>query len=77
MIKPEGTDLLRWADSLIIDFPGDQIPVLLDESNWARWGNDLIQEPSFFTHNAPGTTAFTNWRDWAEAVYSVMASQNA
>ena len=76
MINPQDTDLLRWADALIIDFPEDQIPVLLDENSWKSWGNEVIQSPNFFINNAPGTTAFKDWRDWARAVYSVMSPQN-
>lgn len=75
MMLPEFTTLPRWAASLVIDFPEDQIPALDDESAWKRWGNVLVQETSFLVNNAPGTDGFKNWKDWAAAVYSVMTDQ--
>lgn len=74
MMVPKYTTLQDWADSLVIDFPGDNIPILKEEGDWKTWGNTLIQETSFSDNGAPGTATFEDWTSWAEAVFYVMAN---
>jgi hypothetical protein len=72
MVLPEFINIYDWASSLIIDFPNDNIPLLLDESNWKAWGNLLIQEERFINNNAPSTDTYEDWNRWAFDVYFVM-----
>jgi hypothetical protein len=71
---PSRADFKTWCSSLIIDFPNDNIPLFVDENEWQRFGNLLIQETSFANNAAPSTKAYTNWRDWAMCVYKVMSN---
>jgi hypothetical protein len=73
MMIPTRSDLKTWASSLIVDFPQDNIPIFTDESDWKRWGNLLIQEPSFARNAAPPTTGYSGSLDWAMAVFKVMS----
>lgn len=74
MMIPTEATLPNWAASLIIDFPSDNIPTLVDEESWKLWGNTLVQENSFASNNAPGTNGYRDWRVWATDVYSVMSN---
>ena len=74
MILPIGITLKLWADSLVIDFPDDNIPFLLDESGWKNWGNFLVQENTFLDNGAPGTQAYSDWQTWAKDVFKSMAN---
>jgi hypothetical protein len=74
MMMPTNTDLRTWASSLVIDFPNDNIPFYPGDSDWKTWGNFLIQENSFLANQAPGTSHFSDWKDWALAVYRQMAN---
>lgn len=77
MILPIETTLRNWADSLFIDFPNDDIPILITEDNWKEWGNQLIQADSFFDNNAPSTDVYNDWQQWANHVFYVMNNSNA
>lgn len=72
MMQPIYTDLKKWAASLIIDFPLDFVPVLMNEDDWKIWGNSLAQCNSFATNGAPGTGEYDDWQKYAEAVYYTM-----
>jgi len=74
MVQPIGIDLLTWAGTLFVDFPNDDIPVLIEESEWKSWGDDLIDCNSFALNDAPPTFRYEDWRIWAWEVYSTMAN---
>lgn len=71
MILPYFISLIDWANSLLIDFPADNLPILYND-DWKSWGNEIIFAPSFERLNAPGTEFYEDWRDWAMALYSAM-----
>lgn len=77
MILPQGINLRAWANSLFVDFPNDNIPILLQEEDWKEWGNQLIQAESFFSNNAPTTETYNDWQPWANHVFYVMNNSNA
>jgi hypothetical protein len=72
MILPDYISLRDWANSLLIDFPADNLPILYNEEEWKDWGNEVVFSPSFEKLNSPGTAIYENWRDWAVAVYNSM-----
>jgi hypothetical protein len=74
MVIPLDIPLQKWADSLVIDFPNDNIPLLYNESNWRTWGNFLVEENSFLSNYAPSTKSFRDWKQWAMAVFLTMAN---
>ncbi len=73
MIQPIRIDLNKWASSLVVDFPNDNIPILKND-DWKTWGNDLIQENSFYVNSAPSTFGYPDWNSWAKAVFYTMAN---
>lgn len=74
MMIPNFVSLKNWSHSLIIDFPSDNIPVLMDEENWKTWGNHLIQENSFSKNGAPSTKNYPDWKSWAKDIFKVMVN---
>lgn len=73
MMQPINTTVEFWADSLVIDFPYDNVPKLMDERNWREWGDSLVQENTFSDNGAPPTKTFTKWEEWATAVYNALS----
>lgn len=76
MIQPNMINFMDWAASLIIDFPEDDIPVLLNENDWKEWGNFLIQEESFAQNNVPAPQTYTDKWDWARDLYYVVGQND-
>lgn len=74
MMIPAQTTLKYWAESLVIDFPNDNIPYLEDEKDWKDWGNSLALEDSFARNDIPPTNNFNHWKSWAERVYDKMSN---
>lgn len=75
MIQPRGIDLKRWADSLVVDFPTQSIPMLgSGENDWKDWGNDVVSEDIFSQAGAPDTSSYNDWESWANAVFQTMAN---
>ena len=72
MIIPEGVDIQYWAESLFVDFPSDDIPVLFDKTAWKDWGNNLVQCTSFAQNDAPPTNFYDDWNTWAWDVFYTM-----
>jgi len=76
MMIPLGCSIETWASSLFIDFPSDNIPILLNPDQWQEWGDQLLQEDTFANANCPGTASFKDWQAWAQSVYyTVMDNQ--
>ncbi len=74
MIIPDQIELMDWSASLVIDFPNDNIPILMKDEDWRVWGNELVLATSFANNNAPGPNIYTDWKQWATALYFVMAN---
>lgn len=72
MVQPNISDIIFWADTLFVDFPTDDIPVLVDPAQWKQWGASLVQCDSFTLNDAPSTYTYDNWQTWAWDVYLVM-----
>ena len=47
MINPSLVGLKEWADSLIVDYPDQNVPILLFEMDWQRWALELIKSSIF------------------------------
>ena len=72
MMIPTGVDAKTWFDSLVIDFPDDNIPILTDEKDWKAKGNVLAQEISFSIQGVPSTFGFNEFEPWAVEVFNTM-----
>lgn len=73
MIIPEFINFIDWANSLIIDFPSENIPLISDENDWKSWGDFISSLDTFSKQNAPGTAAYQDKWTWAKDLYYVMA----
>lgn len=65
MVNPAGMTLEDWAAQLLVDFPDDGIPQLIDPARWRDWGALVISCPSFAA-DAPNQYQYDDWRDWAQ-----------
>lgn len=74
MMIPLGVSLKNWAASLIVDFPKDNVPALINDSHWQQWGDLLIQEDSFAINGAPGTLGYSDWKSWAQDFFYSMCN---
>ena len=74
MMLPEATTVTLWANSLIIDFPYDNIPLLINESLWKQWGDELILCQSFISNDVPSPIHYDDWQSWADDVYFLMCN---
>ena len=72
MMLPKENSVLKWAASLIVDFPLDNVPILRSEAEWKPWGNLLIQETSFAILDAPDPELFDSPVEWMQEVCKVM-----
>ena len=72
MMIPEFSNISNWANSIIIDFPNDDIPLLYNEDDWKAWGNSLVQSTTFAQNNAPSTQRYDDWQTWAKDLYYCM-----
>lgn len=72
MIPPTNISLLDWAAQLQIDFSGDDVPLLFNESEWVEWSQRLVACQSFVNNNVPDGNSYSNWHDWAQRVYDLM-----
>jgi hypothetical protein len=68
-MQPINTTLQEWAQSLIVDFPYDNVPILLEDTEWKEWGNFLGAELTFADNAIPPTDTYTTWDTWANDVY--------
>lgn len=69
MMQPINTTLQEWAQSLIVDFPYDNVPILLEDAEWKEWGNFLGTELTFADNTIPQTDTYDTWDIWANDVY--------
>lgn len=74
MVIPINISLERWAASLIVDFPEENIPFLYNNQEWKRWGDTLVLNESFASNGAPSPHLYDDWRIWAQEVFKTMAN---
>jgi len=78
MIIPKNVSLHDWANSLAIDFPYADVPVLSHHDNdWVRWGNTLVLSPTFQNAGAVSPASLLptqrkDWKGWAMMLYLTM-----
>lgn len=77
MIQPNNVSLTVWAQSLVIDFPTSNVPLLRNEADWKSWGNLMIQDEPFASEGIPSTELFTDAKEWANKFYLAMANYAA
>jgi len=75
MIMPsKDMPLSVFANSMVIDFPLDNIVTSVTDDDWKSWGSILIQEASFANNGAPSPYGFETRFEWEQALFNSMAS---
>lgn len=81
MIFPAYISIKDWTASLLVDYPNERIPRLVDEDKWAEFGAKLAGIGIFSRANIPNPLkkvsglekdSFESWQQWAKAVYLIM-----
>lgn len=55
----------QWADTLILEYPDANIPILSSENDWKDWVDMLRLTGSFVDSVIPFTGGFPDFRNWA------------
>lgn len=71
MMLPILTDEQTWFDSLIVDFPRQNIPYLVG-MDWKTCGNSIVELSLFKKNHAPGTEGYEDWSTWAQDFFNTM-----
>jgi hypothetical protein len=72
MMIPYMVDEQTWFDSLIVDFPKQNMPSF-SGMDWRICGDSIVELPFFKKNHAPGTQDFSDWKSWAEAFYNTVS----
>jgi hypothetical protein len=72
--KEDLVDFDYWANSLVIDFPTDNITIFSHNGSWKNWADQLVQENSFSSQGAPTSDLFSDRWEWAMALFKTMAN---
>lgn len=57
---------------LPVDFPEGSFPVLVDETQWRDWADQVVYTPPFLALNAPGSIGYNTSQDWLQAFLGVL-----
>lgn len=74
MMIPLNTTFKTWTESLIVDFPDDNIPLLRSEKEWKQWGDMLVQENTFSQNGCSDTRDHDDKWEWAMGIFKSMAN---
>lgn len=83
MVIPKFISLIDWADNLFIDYPKENLPILLFEDNWEEWGEILVGTGQFLeracpsplvTADAEKKRVYDDWIQWADQIYMIMST---
>lgn len=74
MTLPINIDFTSWANSLVVDFPKENIPLYREDDDWRLFGNVIAELTSFANNGTPGTENFEEPMAWAMAVFKQMAN---
>lgn len=84
IVYPEYISLKDWAANLVIDYPGEYLPVLANEDKWQEWGASVVSSGIFAKLEVPSpysisqgrkTDAFPNWQEWAKVMYRILIDE--
>ncbi len=66
-INPIGMPIKLWCDFMVPELRQfGQVPILQNEADWQRWGQQVNKLPGIAGYNPPNPSFFTNFYDWAE-----------
>lgn len=85
IVYPYGIDIIDWFDSLLIDFPKENLPVLRFPEEWQEVGSRIVGIGEFAKRICPSplridekgkSDNYSSWEEWAKDVYSIMILYN-
>jgi hypothetical protein len=62
-----------WAALMVELYAAQQLEIPTAQTDWKKWGNGLKAIDVFTNEAIPGTDAFGNWNDWAEALVNAVS----
>ena len=73
MINPTGMTLRDWADSIVLAVPSAwSFGKLVAEDHWQDWAVGFVRASGIAQRVLPDPYQFTDWREWAMRVYSML-----
>ena len=72
MVIPDFISFDRWAASLLVDYPSDDIPLPPPETGWRPWARSVVSRPTFLKASAPQPDWFDGWLPWAQGVWRAL-----
>jgi hypothetical protein len=76
IIPSKSTSFKEFVESVVIDFPNENIPISTNENEWRNWGNFLVEKTPFAKNGAPSPNGFRTRTEWEQAIFETMASYN-
>ncbi len=72
-INPHGMTLRQFADATILSV-GDTYSFgrLDNDADWKTWATGFIRASPYSQRRPPDPAQFTDWRDWAQRMYSFL-----
>lgn len=65
---PRNHTFESWASLMCELYATQQLSIPTPDTDWKLWGEGLKAIDVFTNEAIPGTGAFNNWQDWAQAV---------
>ncbi len=66
-INPDYLTVQQWADFMVPNLSQyGNLGRLDDETEWAEWGERLMNLPGLSGSIVPDPRAFENWREWVD-----------
>jgi len=76
MINPVNMSLTDWTDSVTLTLGGGwSLGRLDDETRWQDWAVGLLRSGSFSARTLPDPYQFSDWKDWAMRVYTMLEAK--
>jgi hypothetical protein len=65
---PRGHTFESWASLMCELYAAQQLTIPMADTDWKLWGEGLKAIDVFTNEAIPGTSNFSNWEEWAQAV---------
>lgn len=65
---PRGHTFDSWASLMCELYAAQQLAIPAADTDWRVWGEGLKAIDVFTNEAIPGTSAFNDWQEWAQAV---------
>jgi len=70
--KPQLLDFEQWANQVLANYPGSEVPIPPAVERWQEWATSLLQRAPFNGMPIARPEDFQDWRGWAERMALVL-----